>query len=80
MLSKSKDMLFEVASGDISFANAKNCPQFFTPSPQEFRHSEFPAGHATVMTTSRLDFMYFVRLNVGAYLCVRPILINLKIY
>ncbi len=54
MLSKSKDMLFEVASGDISFANAKNCAQFFTPRPQSLRPTELPAGHATEKCTSRL--------------------------
>ena len=70
----------QVASGDISFANATNCAQFLSYSfvhhkltfgsllpvshedflsqnlsdPQSFRHSEFPAGHATEIVTSRL--------------------------
>ncbi len=53
--SKSKSILFEVASGDIPFANAKNCAQFFTPCPQSFRHTSLPAGHATEKYTSRLN-------------------------
>jgi len=80
MQSKSKNVLFKVASGDIPFANAKNCAQFFTLGPQSFGRSSLPAEHATVMTTSRLDFMCFKRLYVGAYLCMRPVLVNTKIY
>ncbi len=63
--SNSKNVLFEVASGDIPFANAKNCAQFFTPCPQSFRHTSLPAGHATVMTTLRLNFMCFEKTMVG---------------
>jgi len=44
----------KVASGDISFANAKNCAQFFTPGSQSPGHSRLPAGHATEKVTSRL--------------------------
>jgi len=47
-------VLFEVASGDISSANAKNCAQFFPPDPQSPRPTGLPAGHATEKCTSRL--------------------------
>jgi len=50
----------EVASGDSSFANAKNCAQFFTPGPQKLRLSEFPAGHATELVTSRLSVQRYI--------------------
>jgi len=39
--------LLKVTSGDTYSANAKNCAQFFTPSPQKLRLSEFSAGHAS---------------------------------
>ena len=42
---------FKVASGDTYSANAKNCAQFFTPSPQKLRLSEFSAGHASQEVT-----------------------------
>jgi len=45
---------FKVASGYTYSANAKNCAQFFTPSPQKLRLSEFSAGHASQKVTSRL--------------------------
>jgi len=44
----------KVASGDISFTNAKNCAQFFTPGPQSLGLSELPAGHVPEVVTSRL--------------------------
>ena len=42
---------FKVASGDTYSANAKNCAQSFTPSPQKLRLSEFSAGHASQEVT-----------------------------
>ncbi len=51
---KSKFYL-KVASGDISFTNAKNCAQFFTPCPQSFGLS-LSAGHASEKCASRLVF------------------------
>ena len=49
----------KVASGDSSFANTKNCAQFFTPRPHAPRHSELPAGHATELVASRLSAYVF---------------------
>ena len=49
------EMDLEVASGDISSTNAKNCAQFSTPRPQSFGRSSLPAGHATEKCTSRLN-------------------------
>ncbi len=49
----------KVASGDISFANIKNCAQFFIPGPQSFGRSSLPAGHATEVVTSRLSGIAF---------------------
>ena len=51
---------YEVASGDTSFANVKNCAQFFSPSPQSPGRSRLPAGHATEVVTSRLVFSVYI--------------------